>query len=110
MRFVTSLSLEDKQMVVLVFEDDNGMQVAYGVDPEQDPELVRWVFICEVTNLGGFLKALVDDDEQGFRTNSLELPTRPPPSPWPKLRDVISYAHTIHADEALAFIRASHAA
>jgi hypothetical protein len=103
MRFVTSLSLENRQLVVVVVGNDSGMQIAYGIDPRQDPEQEHWVFICEVTNLGGFLKALVDADDEGVRTNSLELPSKPPPSPWPRLQIVISYAQAIHADEALAF-------
>ena len=103
MRFVTSLSLDSRQMVVVVVGDDNGMQIAYGVNPAQDPEQEQWEFICQVTNLGGFLKALVDGDEQGFQSNSLEIPSKPPPSPWPKLQVVISYAQAIHADETLAF-------
>jgi hypothetical protein len=103
MRFVTSLSLDNGQMVVVVVGDDSGTQIAYGIDPQQEPEQEQWVFIREVSNLGGFLKALVDGDDQEFQRNSLEIPSKPPPSPWPRLQVVISYAQAIHADEALAF-------
>jgi hypothetical protein len=103
MRFVTSLYLDNRQMVVVVVADDNGTQIAYGVNPDQDPEQEQFEFIRQVTNLGGFLKAMVDGDEPGFQTNSVEIPSTPPPSPWPRLQVVISYAQAIHADEALAF-------
>jgi len=70
----------------------------------------QWEFIKQVRDLGAFLKALVDNDADGFDRNSIEIPTTPPPSPWPKLQVVVSYAQALLADEALAFVGAHHAA
>jgi len=110
MKFVTSLYVDSRQLVVVVVGDDGGTLIAYGIDPHQDPAVEQWEFMKGVSHLGAFLKALVDNDSDGFNANSIEIPTTPPPVPWPKLQPVISYAQALHADEALAFAGAPHAA
>jgi hypothetical protein len=102
MRYVTSLAYDSRQKIVVLVENDGGPLIAYGVDAQLPPMEGQFAFVRRVTNLGGFLKALVDGDVPGPEANSVEIPSTPPPSPWPRLQAVISYAQRLHADEALA--------
>jgi hypothetical protein len=125
MRFVTSLSLQFSQLkplVVVVAEAvvDNVLQlIAYGVDPSQDPNSEQFVFIRRVLDLGAFLKSVVDSGGQAQRfafddegavpfgdvavtPNSIDVPVKPPSTPWPQALVVIALARSVTTDEQLA--------
>jgi hypothetical protein len=107
MRFVTSLSLQLRSLVVVVVENEqDGKFIAYGVDPNSE----KFVFIREVLALGAFLKSVVDNEaqvQQNFvnvpvEPNSVDVPVKPPTTPWPQAPVVIALARSVSRDEELA--------
>jgi hypothetical protein len=76
------------------------MRIAYGVDPVTK----AIAFITQVTDLGGFLKALVEN--ASVKPFTVVVPVTPPDTPWPKAQVVIAYAQSITSDEKLAQVQA----
>ena len=119
MRFVASLSVQSSQIIVVIAEDGTPpTRIAYGIDLAQQTA----VFYKQVDDLSAFISALAEDRSgefiealSGTNVNQVvtfaqDIPTTPPPSPWPNAKTVIASAQAFQWDETLAQVHTDSAA